>query len=220
MLWFLLGTFWICFVKEGEVRNLLHTYYSILESFTIWTAYTKSSECATWQLHRGCQSFNIRLRFSWGKYLSDSCKYDIRLRRGSVVDLHRVACWWDRTQNKWERHSTATWLKGVTKVEQSTAILDIVQSGPGLTSFYGYYLSQNFQLLTMRRCIATGCKNDPKTWKLLPYLWNGHKFFKLGPLNWATCLLFLFWNCKIQVWVIKNKVLYLLPKLATPRHSV
>ena len=104
-------------------------------------------------------------------------------------------------------------------MEQSTAILDIVQSGHGLTSFYGYYLSQNFQLLTMRRCIATGCKNDPKTWKLLPYLWNGHKFFKLGPLNWATCLLFLFWNCKIQVWGIKNKVLNLLPKLATPRYS-
>ena len=51
----------------------------------------------------------------------------------------------------------------------------------------------------MRRCNATEYKNDPKTWKLLPYLWNGHKFFKLGPLNWATCLLFLFWNCKIQV---------------------
>ena len=46
---------------------------------------------------------------------------------------------WDRTENKWERHSTATWLKGVTKVEQSTAILDIVQSGHGLTSFYRYY---------------------------------------------------------------------------------
>ena len=71
----------------------------------------------------------------------------------------------------------------------------------------------------MRRCNATGCKNDPKTWKLLPYLWNGHKFFKLGPLNWATCLLFLFWNCKIQVWGIKNKVLNLLPKLATARYS-
>ena len=171
----------------------------------------QSSECWSWSC-RPCLVDQLRFDSFVPCSRSDKSK--------AKTCIKKDARNWDRNENKWERHSTATWLKGVTKVEQSTAILDIVQSGHGLTSFYGYYLSQNFQLLTMRRCIATGCKNAPKTWKLLPYLWNGHKFFKLGPLNWATCLLFLFWNCKIQVWGIKNKVLYLLPKLATPRHSV
>ena len=68
---------------------------------------------------------------SVSKSQSGPCRKDL--------DILKDARKWDRNENKWERLSTATWLKGVTKVEQSTAILDIVQSGHGLTSFYRYY---------------------------------------------------------------------------------
>ena len=65
---------------KGEVRNLLHTIPSLKalpsQQHILSPLNVLLDSCTE------AVAFNIRFRFSWGKYLSDSCKYDIRLRRG------------------------------------------------------------------------------------------------------------------------------------------